>query len=33
LSLGAVFWATGVLAFFLSALIDNLTTALVVGTV
>jgi Na+/H+ antiporter NhaD/arsenite permease-like protein len=28
-----LFWITGVLAFFLSALIDNLTTALVMGAV
>ncbi len=32
-SLRAVFWATGLLAFFISAMIDNMTTALVVGTV
>ena len=33
LSLRAVFWVTGVLAFFLSSMLDNLTTALVMGTV
>ncbi|MGQ0764425.1 MAG: sodium:proton antiporter NhaD [Gemmatimonadota bacterium] len=33
LSLRALFWATGGLAFFLSPVIDNLTTALVVGAV
>lgn len=33
LNLRAVFWATGLLAFFLSSLLDNLTTALVMGTV
>lgn len=33
LSLRQVFWATGVLAFFLSSILDNLTTALVMGTV
>jgi Na+/H+ antiporter NhaD/arsenite permease-like protein len=33
LSYTGVFWATGVLAFFLSAVADNLTTALVMGTV
>lgn len=33
LSLPQVFWATGLLAFFLSAVLDNLTTALVMGTV
>ena len=33
LTLRAVFWATGALAFFLSAVLDNLTTALVMGTV
>ncbi len=33
LTLRAVFWATGILSFFLSAMIDNLTTALVMGTV
>lgn len=33
LSLRAVFWATGIIAFFLSSLLDNLTTALVMGTV
>lgn len=29
----ALFWITGVLAFFLSSVLDNLTTALVVGAV
>jgi Na+/H+ antiporter NhaD/arsenite permease-like protein len=33
MSLRAVFWATGGIAFFLSSLLDNLTTALVMGTV
>ncbi len=33
LSYRALFWLTGVLAFFLSSQIDNLTTALVIGTV
>lgn len=33
LSLRSVFWLTGVLAFFLSPVADNLTTALVMGTV
>ncbi len=33
LSLRQLFWATGVLAFFLSPIADNLTTALVMGTV
>lgn len=33
LSLRQVFWATGALAFFLSPTLDNLTTALVMGTV
>ena len=33
LSLRQVFWATGTLAFFLSSSFDNLTTALVMGTV
>jgi len=33
LSLRQLFWVTGVLAFFLSPLADNLTTALVLGTV
>ena len=33
LSLRVVFWVTGLLAFFLSSLLDNLTTALVMGTV
>jgi Na+/H+ antiporter NhaD/arsenite permease-like protein len=33
LSLRALFWLTGLLAFFLSSQIDNLTTALVMGTV
>lgn len=33
LSLRAVFWATGAIAFFLSSQLDNLTTALVMGTV
>lgn len=33
LSLRTVFWVTGGLAFLLSSLLDNLTTALVMGTV
>ena len=33
LSLRAIFWLTGLLAFFLSSQLDNLTTALVMGTV
>jgi len=33
LTLRAVFWITGALAFFLSPVLDNLTTALVVGAV
>jgi Na+/H+ antiporter NhaD/arsenite permease-like protein len=33
LSLRAIFWLTGVLAFFLSPVLDNLTTALVMGAV
>jgi len=33
LSLRQLFWVTGILAFFLSPLADNLTTALVLGTV
>ena len=33
LSLRQLFWATGILAFFLSPIADNLTTALVMGTV
>ena len=33
LSLRQLFWVTGVIAFFLSAVADNLTTALVMGTV
>lgn len=33
LSLRSVFWLTGILAFFLSPVADNLTTALVMGTV
>ena len=33
LSLRTVFWVTGVLAFFMSSQLDNLTTALVMGTV
>ena len=33
LSLRAVFWLTGLLAFFISAVADNLTTALVMGAV
>jgi Na+/H+ antiporter NhaD/arsenite permease-like protein len=32
-SLRGVFWATGALAFFLSPVLDNLTTALVMGAV
>ncbi len=33
LSLRAVFWLTGILAFFISPVADNLTTALVMGAV
>jgi Na+/H+ antiporter NhaD/arsenite permease-like protein len=33
MSLRQLFWATGILAFFLSPVADNLTTALVMGTV
>ncbi|MFY9287940.1 MAG: sodium:proton antiporter NhaD [Alphaproteobacteria bacterium] len=33
LSLRGLFWTTGVLAFFLSPIADNLTTAMVMGTV
>lgn len=33
LSLRTIFWITGVMSFFLSSQIDNLTTALVMGTV
>jgi len=33
LSLRAVFWATGLISFFVSSQIDNMTTALVMGTV
>jgi Na+/H+ antiporter NhaD/arsenite permease-like protein len=33
LSLRAIFWLTGIIAFFLSSQLDNLTTALVMGTV
>jgi Na+/H+ antiporter NhaD/arsenite permease-like protein len=33
LSLRSVFWLTGVMAFFLSPVLDNLTTALVMGAV
>ena len=33
LSLRSVFWVTGLLSFFLSSQLDNLTTALVMGTV
>ncbi len=33
MSLRKLFWATGILAFFLSPIADNLTTALVMGTV
>lgn len=33
LSLQAVFWATGLLSFLISSQIDNMTTALVMGTV
>ncbi len=32
-SLGAMYWLTGGLAFFISPLVDNLTTALVMGAV
>ena len=33
MSMRQLFWATGILAFFLSPIADNLTTALVMGTV
>ena len=33
LSYRQLFWITGIVAFFLSAVLDNLTTALVIGTV
>ena len=33
LSLRAIFWLTGLLAFVLSPVLDNLTTALVMGAV
>jgi len=33
LSLRTVFWITGIISFFLSSQIDNMTTALVMGTV
>ena len=33
LSLRAIFWLTGIMAFFISSQLDNLTTALVMGTV
>ncbi|HET9440698.1 MAG TPA: sodium:proton antiporter NhaD [Longimicrobiales bacterium] len=33
LSLRAIFWLTGAMSFFLSSQLDNLTTALVMGTV
>jgi Na+/H+ antiporter NhaD/arsenite permease-like protein len=33
LSLRAIFWTTGIISFFLSSVLDNLTTALVMGTV
>lgn len=33
LSLRAIFWITGLMSFFLSSQLDNLTTALVMGTV
>lgn len=33
LSFRAIFWITGVVAFFLSSVLDNLTTALVMGAV
>ena len=33
LSYRALFWVTGIIAFFLSAIADNLTTALVMGAV
>ena len=33
LSLRAIFWITGIMSFFLSSQLDNLTTALVMGTV
>ena len=33
LSLRGIFWMTGVIAFFLSPVADNLTTALVMGTI
>jgi Na+/H+ antiporter NhaD/arsenite permease-like protein len=32
-SLRTIFWLTGVLAFFISSVLDNLTTALVIGAV
>jgi Na+/H+ antiporter NhaD/arsenite permease-like protein len=32
-TLRQVFWITGIIAFFLSAALDNMTTALVIGTV
>ncbi|MBU1570198.1 MAG: sodium:proton antiporter NhaD [Proteobacteria bacterium] len=32
-SLRAVFWSTGILAFFISAVADNLTTALLMGSI
>jgi Na+/H+ antiporter NhaD/arsenite permease-like protein len=33
LSLRSIFWLTGIMSFFLSSQLDNLTTALVMGTV
>jgi Na+/H+ antiporter NhaD/arsenite permease-like protein len=33
LSYGSLFWLTGTLAFFLSSVLDNLTTALIMGAV
>jgi Na+/H+ antiporter NhaD/arsenite permease-like protein len=33
LSLRAIFWITGIMSFFISSQLDNLTTALVMGTV
>jgi Na+/H+ antiporter NhaD/arsenite permease-like protein len=33
LSLRAIFWLTGIMSFFVSSQLDNLTTALVMGTV
>lgn len=33
LSLRQIFWTTGIISFFLSAFADNLTTALIMGTV